>query len=116
MCASTNALCVTIMKSALIVIICQVIRVKSTDTHPAVRTRSTLSYTCWRKVRHYITIGTNGLGGGTNLCKAESHSVRVMVLRNEDAGHKILEFIGKAICHHDDQAECENQGLQCMIG
>lgn len=88
----------------------------STDTHPAVRTHSTLSHTCWGKVRHYITIGTSGLGEGTNLCKAESHSVWVMVLRNEDAGHKVLEFISKAICHHDDQAECENQGLQCVIG
>lgn len=52
---------------------------------------------------------------GTNLGKADSHCIRVVVLRDEDAGHKVSESVSQGIYHHDHQAEGGNQGLQCVI-
>ncbi|KAA8583636.1 hypothetical protein FQN60_014844, partial [Etheostoma spectabile] len=44
--------------------------------------------------------------------KAESHCIGVVVLRDEDADHKVSEFVRKAVYHHDYQAQGGNQGLQ----
>lgn len=52
---------------------------------------------------------------GTNLGKAESHCIGVVVLRDEDGDHKVSEFVRKAVYHHDHQAQSGYQGLQCMI-
>lgn len=51
----------------------------------------------------------------TNLAEAEPHSVRVVVLGNEDAAHKVSEFVSEAVYHQGRQTEGGHQGLQCMI-
>lgn len=55
-------------------------------------------------------------GAGTNLGKAKSHSIWVMVLRDENVGHEVPEFVSQAVYHHHHQTEGGNQGLQCTIG
>lgn len=51
----------------------------------------------------------------TNLGKAESHCIWVVVLRDEDASHKVSEFVSQTVNHCDHQTQGGHQGLQHMI-
>lgn len=48
---------------------------------------------------------------GTNLSKAESHRVWVVILRDKDVNHKMSQFVSQAIYHHEQQKEGGKQRL-----